>query len=127
VGKQKRALIAVEPKKTAGWWLTVLAPVFLVPCGLVPFTHAQTPPATEATPTAQAPSINTHVNVDEISLDLVVHDKRYKCAPPCDTSALEEYVDCVPASIYCTESTIIEGHSESVLIPLGHFSCYACA
>jgi VWFA-related protein len=69
----KTAMIA------AGWWCA-----WLILALLAPLAHSQTAPATPpAAPAPQAPepagqttSINT--NADEVSLDLVVHDKRHK-------------------------------------------------
>jgi VWFA-related protein len=67
-------------EKTAGWWHAgLLAVLFSLPAVLFSLpVHGQTAPATTpaAAPNEQTPTIST--NVDEVSLDLVVHDKRHK-------------------------------------------------
>ncbi len=58
---------------TAGWWFAgLLFAVFSISA------HGQTTPVTPpaSVPNEQTPTIST--NVDEVSLDLVVHDKRHK-------------------------------------------------
>ena len=63
-----------EPRrKTAGWWS-----VWLVLLFLASLAYGQTASGTQSTPGAasQAPSVST--NIDEVSLDMVVHDKKHK-------------------------------------------------
>jgi VWFA-related protein len=60
-------------KKTAGWWFAL--PLLV---SLASMAYGQTASGTQAAPapTEQTPTIST--NVDEVSLDLVVHDKKHK-------------------------------------------------
>lgn len=70
--QEKRTLAAEQPEKVASLWLAVLALAFLVP-----WAHGQAASPPEPAP-SQVSGVNTHVNVDEVSLDLVVHDKSHK-------------------------------------------------
>jgi VWFA-related protein len=72
ITQEKRTFAAERLEKVAGLWLAGLALVFLAP-----WAYGQAASPSEPAP-AQLSGANTHVNVDEVSLDLVVHDKSHK-------------------------------------------------
>lgn len=59
--------------KTAGWWSIGLVLVFFAS-----MAHGQAASGTQAAPAPAAPAPSVSTNVDEVTLDLVVHDKRHK-------------------------------------------------
>jgi VWFA-related protein len=63
-----------EPReKTAGWWFVWLLMVFLASSA-----HGQTASGTQSVPATAAPAPTVNAVVDEVSLDMVVHDKKHK-------------------------------------------------
>lgn len=69
--QNKRTSTAGRSGMVAAGCFAVLSLVFMIP-----WAHAQTSPPAE--PAAQQPGVDTKVNVDEVSLDFVVHDKSHK-------------------------------------------------
>jgi VWFA-related protein len=72
--QSKRCTQGPRPRKTnSGWWYAGLLSAFLVSqaCG-------QTAPGTQPVAPATAPAPTVSTNVNEVSLDLVVHNKKHK-------------------------------------------------
>ena len=74
MGTCKERTVGIEPHlKAASWW-----PMYLVLVFLTSAAYGQTASGTAAAPPAQVSVATVSTNVDEVSLDLVVHDKNRK-------------------------------------------------
>jgi VWFA-related protein len=70
----KRFMPAQEPrKKTGGWWFAGLVLILLAS-----WAQGQAASGSQSAPATAAPAPTVSTNVDEVSLDMVVHDKKHK-------------------------------------------------
>ena len=58
---------------TADWWSVWLVLVFLAS-----MAHGQTASGTQSAPAAPAPAPSVSANIDEVSIDMMVHDKKHR-------------------------------------------------